>query len=235
MMIRTPQLTIYILAGRRPEVVRRPGLFSLLASCSQLEQSVVSSYDSHGFFYEDHEESRRQQAHKLLQARLPVLRAIYLGGMGVQVADLNRFLIEHSALLRSIEIALILNLDAALSTILNLIAGDKFRLNNMRLIDINDEYALRAYYDKMQVSPYTEVSGVYYYRSTIHRRGPDTKKVNNLLSLSLGGTGTEKHTGMPSGGDKPRLNLDVMVQSFLSHATSQGLLQSYVPGSMGNG
>jgi hypothetical protein len=154
------------------------GVLALLSSCRQLENLRVSFYDLNGsFFFMGHEHMRLLHAHKLLQARFSSLRAISLGGMEVQLVDLTAFLLDHSASLRSIEMTLVKIGDGLLSTILSLIASDKFRLDKIHLADINDQATPLVYFDEELEGQHTTISGAFHGRNVIHRWGPDTKKV----------------------------------------------------------
>jgi hypothetical protein len=153
------------------------GLLVLLAPCHRLEQLCVSFVTQHECdFFEEHDKMRLQQSRRLLQARLPSLRTFYLGGIEVQAGDLTAFLSDHSDSLRSIEMILVNIWDGLLSTVLSLIASDKFQLDNIHLTNINDKVTPLAYFDIEQQGEFTTVGGVFY-QNIIHRWGPDTKRV----------------------------------------------------------
>jgi hypothetical protein len=151
------------------------GLSKLLASCSRLEELYVSFYEEQCHFYDPQEAARKKQSHKLLQARLPSLRKLYMGGMEVQVADLTAFLAGHSASLRSVEMFLVLVYDGLFSTVMTLVASDGFQLDDIRLTDINDEATAKIYFDGEREQPYSTISGVFKRRNAIHRWGPGAR------------------------------------------------------------
>jgi hypothetical protein len=152
------------------------GLPALLASCSRMEELCISFYDMCCLYDDVPEKTRMKQAQKLLQASLPSLRKLYLGGMEVRATDLTAFLTHHSAPLRSIEMYLVLIYEGLFSTIFQLIASDQFRLDDIRLTDLNDEITPRIYFEEEEKQQYTTISGVFRGRSSIHRWGPDTRK-----------------------------------------------------------
>ncbi|KAF1826665.1 uncharacterized protein K489DRAFT_122284 [Dissoconium aciculare CBS 342.82] len=151
------------------------GLSKLLASCSRLEELYVSFYEEPCHFYDPQEAARKKQSHMLLQARLPSLRKLFLGGMEIQVADLTAFLAGHSASLRSVEMFLVLVYDGLWSTVMSLVAGDGFQLDDIRLTDINDEATAKIYFDGEREQPYSTISGVFKSRNAIHRWGPGAR------------------------------------------------------------
>jgi hypothetical protein len=140
-----------------------------------LEELRVSFYKTFCFFEDEQEEARQKQSHKLLQARLPSLRTLFLGGMEVQVADLTAFLSSHRASLRSIEMFLVLIYDGLFSTVLSLIGSDRFQLDDIRLTDIDDKNNSRIYFEGEHEEQYSAISGVFKSRNAIHRWGPGAR------------------------------------------------------------
>jgi hypothetical protein len=145
------------------------GLPALLASCSQLEELYISFYKLECLYGDLQDDTRMKQAQKLLQASLPCLQKLYLGGMEVRATDLAAFLTNHSASLRSIEVQLVLIYEGLFSTIFQLIASDRFRVDDIRLTDLNDEITARIRFAGGQEQQYKTISGVFRGRNSIHR------------------------------------------------------------------
>jgi hypothetical protein len=165
------------------------GLQDLLASLTNLEELHVARYalfvgeridydeeEDYDPLHESHRAVQRRQVHAILQARMARLRTLKLGGMNLEVSDLESFLRAHRDSLRTISFDDVGIRDGPVIPLLELLASEIPGLLDIRMQDIDDDNGEMRFEGEPE-QPCTRISGAFQDRNIIHRWGEDVKKV----------------------------------------------------------
>ncbi|KAF1821592.1 uncharacterized protein K489DRAFT_251552 [Dissoconium aciculare CBS 342.82] len=166
------------------------GLRDLLASLINLEELHVSRYalfagerlsydesEDHDPLHGSHRAVQRRQVHAILQARMARLRTLKLGGMNLDVSDLEAFLRAHRDSLRTISFDNIGLRDGPVIPLLELLASEIPGLLDISMQDMDDDDDNEMRFEGEPEQSCTRISGAKQGRNAIHRWGEDAKKV----------------------------------------------------------